>query len=99
MATIWDSANKDASIVLGRGSTTAGKNTSAASWKSARATTSQSSGKFYLEFYLNSVGNDSGLIVGFGNASVNLANYVGVDTNSLAFQTREGATTLIYSNN
>jgi hypothetical protein len=50
-ATIWDAANKDASIILGRGATIAGKSASAGSWKSVRATTSFSSGKKYLEFY------------------------------------------------
>lgn len=56
-------------------------------WKAVRATTSQSSGKYYLEFTSAYIANN-GFLLGFGNASLNTASYVGSDGNSFGYQSQ-----------
>lgn len=87
MATVWDSGNKSASISLGRMSVVAATNTANGTWKALRATTSQSSGKKYLEMTAGYVANN-GNIFGFGNSSLNTASFVGSDANSFGYQSQ-----------
>lgn len=91
MACIWDAANKSASITLYRAATCAASTASNGTWKGVRATTSQTTGKLYLEVTQGYIAN-SGQITGFGNASFNTANYVGSDGNSFGYQSTNGAT-------
>lgn len=87
MTCIWDSGNKNANIALGRLScvaeTSGGTN---GVWKSVRGTTSQSTGKFYIE-YVSGYRLGNGSILGFGNSSFNTGNYSGSDANSFGAQT------------
>lgn len=84
--TVWDSAHKSANITLGRSDIAAAGDNTAGTWKAARATTSLSTGKKYLEYYVAGFNSDSGLLFGFGNSSINLSSYVGSDANSMGFQ-------------
>jgi hypothetical protein len=85
MACIWDAANKSTSITLYRAATCAASIVSNGTWKGARATVSQSTGKFYLEVIPGYLANN-GFLIGFGNSSFNTANYVGSDGNSFGYQ-------------
>jgi hypothetical protein len=88
---VWDAANKSANISLFRAATCAASWVSVSTWKAVRATTSHSTGKFYLEVIQGYVGNN-GMVTGFGNASLNTANYVGSDANSFGYQSNNGGT-------
>lgn len=90
MTTTWDSGNKSANIALGRMSVAAWTSASNGNWKGVRATSSKSTGKWYIEFICGYRANN-GQIWGFGNSSFNTASYPGNDGNSFGYQS-EGST-------
>jgi len=73
----WSATDKHASISVSGGNLTA--QAVAGGWKSARATKSRSSGKYYFEATLGS--GDLG--VGLANATASLGNYTGADGNGV----------------
>jgi hypothetical protein len=95
--TIWDSGNKHADIVLGRGDTVAGKTASNGTWRTVLANTSKSTGKWYLEYYVN-IFNGSGWLAGFGNSSTSKTTFAGADTNSIGMQLRSSSTAILIYN-
>jgi hypothetical protein len=92
MACTWDSGNAGAGMNLCRGSLCAGKNASNGSWQSIRGTTGKTTGKVYLEFYINSYDQVSSMIVGVCNTSASMSNWVGVDANSFGLQLNTSTT-------
>jgi hypothetical protein len=93
MGTTWDSGNKSASITLYRNALNAASSASPSTWKSVKGTSSQSSGKFVIEFYVSGfVQSSNGIVVGFGNSTATLASYAGSDSNSFSYQPDNGAT-------
>lgn len=77
MATIWNSGDKSANITLFRNALSAASGVTATTWKGVRGTTSLSTGKKYLEFYVSGYHNDNGICVGFANGSWSTATFVG----------------------
>lgn len=85
-ATTWDPANKDASITLSNGNLTAtGATAGANAWKSARATGSQSTGKYYFEASVVAVDGSNGWMLGVENGSGTLSSYIGSTANGAGF--------------
>jgi hypothetical protein len=62
-----------------------------ATWKSALSTTSKSSGLWFEEIIVGTIGGSNGFIWGLGNASTNPASYSGSDANSMGCQSTGGA--------
>lgn len=81
----WNSLDKNALIALSGSDLVATKTTSAG-WVSLRANQFKSTGKWMYEIQVNV--NDS--IVGFGNSSFSLANYVGATASSAGFAAHIG---------
>lgn len=94
MSTSWNPADKGADITL---STTVFANDtatgSAATWNSVRATTSNSSGKFYLEMKCLNAGTQS--FVGMATSGFSLATFLGNAATSVGMENTTGAGTII----
>lgn len=80
--TTWNPADKDSSITLSNGDLTATGGTNA--YRSVRSTTGKSTGKWYCEITLDAGGANG--LVGVGNSTFSLANYVGADVNGWGWQ-------------
>lgn len=80
-ATTWNPSDADAHFVFSGGNLTATGSTGLTAYKSCRATTSKSSGKYYFEVKIGVIGSgQTGF--GMGLASAALTNYIGSGTNN-----------------
>jgi hypothetical protein len=92
MALTWGTAKRGPACYASRGGVCIWSNGQfGGQWQSTNGTTSQSTGKFVVEFYMSSWdSNNNGQVIGFGNASINTSSYVGSDSNSFGLQVKSG---------
>jgi hypothetical protein len=94
---IWDAANSNAAMVLSNSNQTATKTAPTNTWRSARATLGNSSGKKYFELLITAHDTLNGWMGGFVNASYVNTSFLGVDTNGEGLRINDGGR--IYYNN
>lgn len=84
MATTWDPAKKDASITLSNGNLTA--TGTLATDRSVLSTLSHvTTGKYYFEILINAASGGGLEVIGLGNASTALGNFLGFTVNSIGW--------------
>ena len=83
----WNPADKDSSITLYAGNLIASVTTALST---VRSTIGKSSGKWYWECAFNEAGGTNYLLPGIANSSAVLANYLGSDSNGLAYYAFNG---------
>ena len=91
--TYWNPLDKHAFITLSDSDKVAA-NTSGI-WASVRSTLARSTGKYYVEVVYVS-GLDWAVVLGIANASANLSQYIGENTNSWGLQCNQGAVSALY---
>jgi len=77
----WNPADKNADITLSNGNLTATKTANNGNYVGLRGTLSRSSGKWHLEYLVDTAEANMGL--GIGNATAALDNYVGSSVHSI----------------
>ncbi len=72
MAVTWNPADKTTNVTLSNGDLTANRNGGGSTWQGVRATTSESTGKFYVEFTVDVLNGSSHSRVGVLDGSSTL---------------------------
>lgn len=93
----WNPSDKNASLTLSNGDLTVSKTSSDGSYGSVRATASISSGKAYFATLVAGSSTTCGAgfetMIGFGNSTASLSNYVGQNTNGIGSYTNTSTPT------
>lgn len=97
----WNPADIGSGLVLSNANRTATGNGAAGTWRGARANRSVTSGKWYWEVRLDTMGGGDAFVAGIANASGTLMSYLGSDANGWGYIAASGlkvnnATTAAY---
>lgn len=86
----WNPADIGSGLVLSNANRTATGNGAAGTWRGARANRSVTSGKWYWEVRLDTMGAGDAFVAGVANASATLTNYLGSDANGWGYIAASG---------
>lgn len=82
----WNSADKNAAIVLSSTDHTATQSGASSAWRGVRGTVGYTTGKYYFEITVVTSPSGNGWLMGVMNSAGNLASFVGSDTKSFGYQ-------------